>query len=174
MTGLAELYLVSAGIGSAYLIISFLMGQVGNQGSGDGGSDAGGADTSGADVSGADLSGADASGADISGADASGVDAMLTSATSHLSANTLAGRSLPLVSAKRTRLLFTIMSPMTISTFLSFFGISGIILTQTASFLGFCTIIPALLIGFLITRIILGAMSALSKKMYVTSVVSSR
>jgi len=170
-----ELYLISTGIGCGYLIISFLMGQFDGQGDGSSGdgSDAGGADASGADISGADAGGADAGGADAGGADVSSGDAADTgSSTSLLPVSQIgAGHPLPITTQRRGRLLFTLLSPMTISMFLAFFGIAGLILSSKAAFLGPFTIIPALLIGFLITRTLIAAMRSLSTRMHVSSVV---
>lgn len=68
-------------------------------------------------------------------------------------------QALPKLASKVGKVLLTISSPMTISTFLAFFGISGLIILQFIPQLGIITALPAFLVALFISRAILQLMS---------------
>lgn len=64
---------------------------------------------------------------------------------------------------------FSIFNPMTIAVFLAFFGISGIFSLKIFPTLGIFSLIPAALVGLLITGQVIRAMGWMIRQMHVTS-----
>ena len=148
----------------------------------DAGGDAGG-DFSGADAggdAGGDFSGADAggdAGGDFSGADAggdfSGVDSSPANQLAAGSRANIAMRSGAGIHDKRERsVLLTILkylSPTTIATFLFCFGFSGITFSRGLPFLGWLSLIPALIGGIVIYMLISKLLARITRSLHTSS-----
>ncbi len=200
--GIGEVYLVSAGAGFTYMLISLLMGQMHGGGAAHGGGHVGGhigAGGTGGHIGGHVGTGDATAGHGLTHAGASNhgsIDstqpqAGAPSGTGHLAhlghahvhfphgadgqADSQLGtdtRGVPVVSRRSSmfvRLLLTVLSPMTISMFLTFFGSIGMILYSVAPSLGWLTVVPAVMIAAWIARLLLSAMSYITEKMFVTS-----
>ncbi len=150
---LTHIYLISTGLGSVYILYSFLTGQFGG---GDGSID--------------DSPDGDASGDfdNDAGGDADDL-------SDGLSVKGHAGQALTVTinaSSRRLnpgKLVVAMLSPMTMSMFLTFFGLTGLIVSSVAGFLGPLTALVAGIIGLIVTSFILRSMSSMSKKLLVTS-----
>lgn len=220
--GVGELYLVSAGIGSCYLVISFLMGQIHSGGPAHDAGHAGGCAHGGPHVGDAGHGSAHAAGTAHSGAQPgsaphghapalphgpggmhhgqagaaspsgpangqAGSDSASNLGHVHAEFHGMTGhhhavhsqsgvdtgpvQALPRLASRAGRLLLTVLSPMTMATFLAFFGLSGLVLSSALPQFAIWTIVPAILIGLLVTRSVLSIMHWMMLKMNVTNVV---
>lgn len=75
---------------------------------------------------------------------------------------------------KAGKALLTLLSPMTLATFLAFFGISGLLCAHLFPVLGALTLLPAILTSMLITSQVLRLLRLMVHKMDVSSVVQAQ
>lgn len=131
MTGpLTDIYIIATAIGSMYLIITVVMGQL--HVSGGHGHDAGGHHGHG-DHGHSDLSQGD------SHADCGGDEVPRLNVVRHVGKVALA----------------SMLSPMTISMFCAFFGLTGLVFARSFPFLGPLTLLPAITAGVLISAVMM-------------------
>ncbi len=145
---LGQIYAVCAGIGSIFVIGSFLLGHIGEEGhGGDDGSDFNAGD----DGGGTDFSaGDDSGGTDFSAGDDGG----------NFKLAPLAGHKMTAVHRVPTNstmasgllgLILTLLSPMTVSVYLAFFGLTGLVCAFNAPWMGYFTLIPAITVSLLVS-----------------------
>ena len=168
---LSQIYLVSLCVGGAFIAINVFMGNLsdgGDDGGGGGGDDlaGGGGDSAGG---GHDFGASDGDGG--AGADGGGDDfggggnnlKLLTPniarvnffhGTHHQSSGSM--HTAPIVGGLSARIgsfLLGLLSPMAIAMFLTFFGLFGMLFERLTPWLGFFTLIPAILISMAISNL---------------------
>ncbi|CAN5312901.1 hypothetical protein BH10CYA1_BH10CYA1_63670 [soil metagenome] len=162
---LGQIYAVCAGIGSIFVIGSFVMGHIGDEGGHDGGGhdDGGGSDfSSGDDGGGSDFSAGDdgGGGSDFSAGDegGGGSDFNAGDNNGHYRVLPVSGRPM-LVHRTPTStfasgffgIILTLLSPMTVCIYLAFFGLTGLVLCFNAPWLGYFTLIPAIAVSIAVS-----------------------
>lgn len=186
---LSQIYIVSAAVGSIYLVLGLVLGQLhGHADAAAAHGDAGGAGgheitpgqahapAHGQDTGLPDTSQPQAQPAAFSHLKPSPHLDIAASGPQHvISAHQDAGTAPVQLVERRPfgllRLLLTALSPMTIAVFLAFFGISGLILAELLPFLGPLTWVPAVMISLLVTGQVLRLLRWMILKMHVTSLV---
>ncbi len=144
---LTHVYLISTGLGSIYLVYSFLSGQFGD-GNGDPTGDAEASADAATDGVADDLS-----------STGKGIAGQALTVTNNQPARNVSG----------ARLLVALLSPMSMSMFLTFFGLAGLLVSSIAGFLGPFSALIAGIIGLTISNLIQRTMTSLSKQWHVTS-----
>ncbi len=165
---LGQVYAVCAAIGSIFVIGSFVMGHIGDEGGGhdDGGDfhagdDGGGADFNAGDDGGGgtDFSAGDdgGGGTDFSAGDDGGAGTDFNSGgngTNHrvvpISGRPVLGQRTAVSSTVAMGLfglLLTLLSPMTVCIYLAFFGLTGLVLAFNAPWMGYFTLIPSIAVS---------------------------
>ena len=142
---LGQIYAVCAGIGSIFVIGSFLMGHIGDEGGHD---DGGGSDFNASD----DGGGSDFNAGDDGGGGGSDFNAGDNNANYRVLP--VSGRPM-LVHRTPTNtftsgffgIILTLLSPMTVCIYLAFFGLTGLVLCFNAPWLGYFTLIPSILVS---------------------------
>lgn len=165
---LGQLYAICAGIGSIFVIASFVMGHIDEGGESGGHDDGGGNDfNAGDDSSGSDFNaGDDSSGSDFNAGDdggGSGNDFNAGSDNANYKVLPVSGRPMfgrPVL-AHRTPtssfasgffgLILTLLSPMTVCIYLAFFGLTGLVLCFNAPWLGYFTLIPSIAVSIAVS-----------------------
>ncbi|HEY9678278.1 MAG TPA: hypothetical protein V6C76_09730 [Drouetiella sp.] len=151
---LGQVYAVCAGIGSIFVIASFVLGHVEMEGhdvSGhdDGGSDFGASDDGGGNDFGA---GDDSGGGDDFGAgnDGGGQYRLSNIASGSRVVAAHHATSSPFANGVLSFLL-TLLSPMTVSVYLAFFGLTGLLLALNAPWLGYLTLVPSVIVSIVVS-----------------------
>ena len=153
-----QIYLVAAGVGFIFVVVGFLVGQM--EGDGGDSGDFGSADNNSGDFSSSDN---DAAG------DFSGVEA------NH-------GQQHSLVRAMRTgtgiydkreqgpvMTILRVISPTTIAIFLFCFGFSGIVFSRTLPFLGWFSLLPAILGALILQALISRLLSKITRSLHTST-----
>lgn len=162
---LGQIYAVCAGIGSIFVIGSFLMGHIDEGGGHEGGGhdDGGGSDFNAGDDGGgggSDFNAGDdggGGGSDFNaGDDGSGVGNDFNAGGDNTNYRVLPVSGRPVL-AHRTPtstfasgffgIILTLLSPMTVCIYLAFFGLTGLVLCFSAPWLGYFTLIPSILVS---------------------------
>lgn len=165
---LGQVYAVCAAIGSIFVIGSFVMGHIGDEGGGhddggdfNGGDDGGGADFNAGDDGGGgtDFSAGDdgGGGTDFSAGDDGGAGTDFNAGgngTNHrvvpISGRPVLGQRTAVSSTVAMGLfglLLTLLSPMTVCIYLAFFGLTGLVLAFSAPWMGYFTLIPSIAVS---------------------------
>ncbi len=144
---LTHVYLISTGLGSIYIVYSLLSGQFG-----DGDGEPNGDTDPSTDV------------------DSDGVADDLSSAIKGTASQALTvANNQPARKLNGSKLLVALLSPMSMSIFLTFFGLAGLLVSSIAGFLGPFSALIAGIIGLSISNLIQRTMTSLSKHWHVTS-----
>lgn len=154
---IGDVYLVCCAVGTIYLLVGAFLGHMADSGSGHGVH----IDASHGIGHGAHT----AHGAHASSGHAHGDLADMNPSPSKVAVipSILRGRFRP------AQFILTLLSPMTISVFLAFFGIAGIFALKIAPWLGILSLIPAAIFSLLITGQVLRALGWMVRQMEVTS-----
>jgi membrane protein implicated in regulation of membrane protease activity len=166
---LGQIYLVSMLVGGVFIGFNLMVGNLGEHG--DGGSGGDGATSGGDDFSagaahgdaGGSADGVSSSGDDLGGADAANANAgkiwtpTMARATvfggGHTSPTSMHAGPVPSITARIGGKILSLLSPMSIAIFLAFFGIVGFLCDQYLSWLGFFSLIPAVLVSMGISNL---------------------
>lgn len=187
---LGQVYAVCAGIGSIFVIGSFLMGNLEDEGGGHGGHDDGGADfnagddggggtdfNAGDDGGGTDFNaGDDGGGTDFNaGDDGGGTDFNAGGNNSNHRVVPISGR--PVLTRTATSslasgffgIILTLLSPMTVCIYLAFFGLTGLVLAFNAPWLGYFSLIPSVLVSIGVSAAFKGMTQWMIKNMFTST-----
>lgn len=180
---LGQVYAVCAGIGSIFVIGSFLMGHLGDEGGGhDGGGhdDGGGSDFNAGDDGGGgtDFSaGDDGGGTDFNAGDDGGAGTDFNAGgNSNHRVVPISGR--PVLTHRTATstvttgifgIILTLLSPMTVCIYLAFFGLTGLVLAFNAPWLGYLTLIPAIAVSIGVSAAFKGMTQWMIKNMFTST-----
>jgi membrane protein implicated in regulation of membrane protease activity len=147
---LGQIYAICAGIGSIFVIGSFVLGHVGDEGGGGHDSSDGSDFNAGDDGGGSDFGASDDGGGGTDfGANDNGTY-RLGPLTGH---KMMAAHRSPTNSFASGffGIILTLLSPMTVSVYLCFFGLTGLLLAWNAPWLGYFTLIPSLAVSIAVS-----------------------
>ena len=170
---LGQIYLVSMIVGGGFIAINLFMGNIadnaddGGAGGGDdfaGGGDDGSAGNDFGGGDGGDGGGADAGGDDLGGGGNSGMKllspgiarANLIGSGHHHHGGSRSkhfGTVVPTLPARIGNFLLGLLSPMSIAMFLTFFGVFGLLFDHLTPWLGYFSLVPAILISTAISNV---------------------
>lgn len=158
---LGQIYAVCAGIGSIFVIGSFILGHIGDEGGHHHGSDDGSDFNAGSDDGGGgtDFNAGDdggSGGTDFNAGDNGGSGGTdFNAGESNYRVTPITGHRV--LAAHRTPansfasgffgIILTLLSPMTVCIYLAFFGLTGLLLAWNAPWMGYFTLIPAVAVS---------------------------
>jgi hypothetical protein len=182
---LSQVYLASAILGVGFIVFNFITGQLGDGGGDDGGAaGAGGHDFGASDGGGAgghdfgasdsgggghDFGASDNGGGQGAGDHNSGFDSVRLHQVMASSASRMIVPGSENVRSQLGRMLLGLLSPMGIAISLAFFGLAGLVLLHNLPFLGWLTLIPAVLFSLAISNAFKSAIRWMAKSMEVSS-----
>jgi len=185
---LSQVYLASAILGVGFIVFNFITGQVGDGGGDDGGgAGAGGHDfgaSDGGSAGGHDFGASDGGGgghdfgaSDTGGAggdaDSGGDGDGFSSLRLHQVMASSGSRAIvpgsETIRSKFGRTLLGFLSPMSIAISLAFFGLAGMVVLRAVPFLGWLSLVPAILFSLLISNSFKGAIRWAARSMEVSS-----
>jgi membrane protein implicated in regulation of membrane protease activity len=181
---LSQIYFVSALVGSVFIIFNFVMGQIGDGGMGDAGHD-GGVGADGGDSPGVltdsgsvhiDATNGDASDNTLS---ADGQTSMQAATGSYILSSFQSKTKNRLATSYQEReplarlgyFVLSLLSPMSIAIFLTFFGLIGLVALHLAPLIGYLSLIPAILISAIVCNLFKALIRWMIKSMETSSVL---
>lgn len=181
---LGQVYAVCAGIGSIFVIGSFLMGHLGDEGGGHDGAghdDGGGSDFNAGDDGGGgtDFNAGDdgGGGTDFNAGDDGGAGTDFNAGgNSNHRVVPISGR--PVLTHRTATstvttgifgIILTLLSPMTVCIYLAFFGLTGLVLAFNAPWLGYFTLIPAIAVSIGVSAAFKGMTQWMIKNMFTST-----